>query len=113
MVTCPRCKHRFPLEQASQNAFELFHVVRDAYAKATGHNNVYAKDELCVMYGVSMEVGDDFLSKLPKWPGVFCELWGRKFFRKSTLAMSKEEMNELIGKSYEAVYAAGGSLPAR
>jgi len=102
-VVCPRCHFRFPLEAASQGAFELFHVLRDQYAEAQGLTKIEAKDTLCILFGVSEEVGDDFLAKLPKWPGVFCEVWGRRFFRKSTLAYTKDEMTKLIEASQEAV----------
>ena len=103
-VECPRCHFRFPLEAASRGAFKLFHALRDEYAHAQAMNLIEAKDTLCVMFGVSVEIGDDFLSKLPPWPGVFCEVWGRRFFRKSTLAYSKDEMTKLIEGSQEAVH---------
>lgn len=102
MITCPRCKHRFIENTSSQQAFELFHALRDEYAKAQGMNMVTAKDTLCVMFGVSLEYGDDF--NPPKWPGVFCELWDRRFFRKSTLAYTPKEMAHLIESTEEAIH---------
>jgi hypothetical protein len=102
MVVCPRCHHAFPENTSSREAFELFHAIRDEYAMAQGLNKVDAKDTLCVSFGVSLEYGDDFTP--PKWPGIFCTLWGRKFFRKSTLAYTREEMSRLIESSQEAVH---------
>jgi hypothetical protein len=102
MIECPKCHHRFPENTASREAFELFHAIRDEYARAQGLSMVEAKDVLCVSFGVSLEYGDDFAP--PKWPGVFCEVWGRRFFRKSTLAYTKAEMSRLIESSQEAVY---------
>ena len=52
-VVCPRCHFRFPLEAASQGAFELFHVLRDQYAEAQGLSKIEAKDTLCILFGVS------------------------------------------------------------
>ena len=94
MIVCPKCKHAFPESTSSREAFELFHALRDDYAVAQGLNKVEAKDTLCVLYGVSLEYGDDF--EPPKWPGVFCQLWGRRFFRKSTLAYTPKQMSHLI-----------------
>ena len=102
MITCPRCHHRFPENTASREAFELFHVLRDQYAEAQGLSKIEAKDTLCVSFGVSLEYGDDFTP--PGWPGIFCEVWGRRFFRKSTLAYSRDEMMKLIEASQEAIY---------
>jgi hypothetical protein len=105
MIECPFCHSKFPEAIAAREAFEAFHAIRDEYAVAQGLTKVDAKDTLCVMYGVSEEVGDDFLSKLPKWPGVFCRplaFRGRIFYRKSTLAYSPAEMHQLIEASAEA-----------
>ena len=60
MIVCPKCKHAFPESTSSREAFELFHALRDDYAVAQGLNKVEAKDTLCVLYGVSLEYGDDF-----------------------------------------------------
>jgi hypothetical protein len=102
MVTCPFCKKSFPDSVAKQSMFELFHVLRDQYAQAQGLNKVEAKDSLCVLFGVSVECEKGF--KPPKWPGVFVRLWGRLFFRKSTLSYSQEEMSHLIESTQEAIY---------
>lgn len=99
MTTCPRCGYHEG--SASQQAFELFHALRDEYAAAQGLNKVEAKDTLCVLYGVSVEYGEPW--EPPKWPGVFCTLWGRRFFRKSTMFYSKDEMARLIESSQEAI----------
>ena len=103
MIECPRCHHKFPEALAKQDAFELFHALRDEYAAAQGLGKVEAKDTLCVQFGVSLEYGDDFVP--PAWPGVFCKLWGRRFFRKSTLAYTPAEMSKLIEGTSEAIYA--------
>lgn len=108
MVTCPKCGHRFPLAQATRDAFELFHVIRDSYARVNGYTKGYAKDELCVLFGMSVEYKEPWTP--PKWPGVFCELWGKPYFRKSTLAYTKEEMTQLIDGATGAVVEAGGEL---
>ena len=108
MVTCPRCKHRFPLAQATQDAFEMFHVVRDAYAKVNNYDKQFAKNELCVLFGVSVECEPGW--KYPDWPGMFVNLWGKEYFRKSTLAYTKLEMTQLIEGATGALYDAGGEL---
>jgi hypothetical protein len=102
MIECPKCGHRFPESLAKRSSFEMFHALRDEYARAQGIGMVEAKDTLCVMFGVSLEYDDDF--QTPKWTGRFCELWGRKFFRKSTLEYTKEEMHTLIMFSEEAIH---------
>jgi hypothetical protein len=102
MIKCPKCGHAFPESQAKQGAFELFHVLRDQYAQAQGMNKVEAKDSLCVLFGVSVECEKGF--KPPKWPGVFVRLWGRLFFRKSTLAYTEAEMSHLIEATQEAIF---------
>lgn len=104
MVTCPKCGHKFPENIASQQAFELFHALRDEYAEAQGLKKPEAKDILCVSFGVALDIEDEsFWEHLPPWPGVFCEVWGKKYFRKSTLAYTKDEMSKLINSSQEAV----------
>jgi hypothetical protein len=102
MLECPKCHHRFPEAQAKQEAFELFHALRDEYSVAQGMQKPEAKDTLCVMYGVSMECEKGF--QPPKWPGVFCRLWGRLYFRKSTLAYTPKEMSHLIDGAQEAIH---------
>jgi len=102
---CPRCGHVWSDgAKRSDDQFKLFHALCNEYARAQGMDQVTAKDTLCVLYGVSEEIGDDFLSKFPKWPGVKCELWGRRFFRKSTLFYTKEEMSGLINGASEAIH---------
>jgi hypothetical protein len=102
VITCPFCKRSFPEALAKQDAFELFHALRDEYAEAQGMHKVEAKDTLCVLWGVSREYGDYFVP--PKWPGVFCALWGRRFFRKSTLAYTPREMSKLIEGTEESIH---------
>lgn len=110
MVTCPKCKHRFPLAQATQDAFELFHVIRDAYAKVNGYTKAHAKDELCLHFGVAVKYREPW--QPPEWPGVFCKPYadGVLYFRKSTLAYTKDEMAQLIEGSTGALIDAGGEV---
>jgi hypothetical protein len=103
MITCPACGHSFPENTASREAFEMFHALRDQYADAQGMNKVDAKDTLCVLFGVAQEYEEPW--NPPRWPGVFCRLWGRLFFRKSTLAYTRDEMTKLIDSTQEAVYS--------
>lgn len=102
MIVCPKCGHSFPEALAARDAFELFHALRDSYAKEQGMGKIEAKDTLCVCYGVSKEYEEPWYP--PPWPGVFCRLWGRLFFRKSTLAYTPEEMSHLISMTSEAVH---------
>ena len=113
MVTCPRCKHHFvPAKDVrTEDAFELFHVYRDAYARARGVNNVVAKNELCVHFGPSLEY-EPGKFKPPRWPGLFVEVDGWIHFRKSTLAYTKAEMMHLIEATIGAIVEAGGEVPA-
>jgi len=113
MVVCPRCRHHFvpsPVVR-SEDAFELFHVYRDAYAKARGISNVVAKNELCVHFGVALEY-EPGTFKPPRWPGLFVEVDKWIHFRKSTLAYTKAEMADLIGRTEVAIVDAGGEVPA-
>jgi hypothetical protein len=107
MVTCPFCKKSFPEAQVKQEAFSYFHVLVDQYAIAQGLSKVEAKDSLCVLFGISKEYEEPW--EPPKYPGVFARLWGRLFFRKSTLAYTKDEMSRLIEASEEAIHTGEGS----
>jgi hypothetical protein len=98
--TCPRCGYKEG--SASQQAFELFHALRDEYAAAQGLNKVEAKDTLCILFGVSIE--DEGQLDIPRdW--IACALWGRRYLRKSTTLYTKDEMNKLITASQEAIHA--------
>ncbi len=105
MDTCPRCGYKEG--SASQQAFELFHALRDEYAAAQGLNKVEAKDTLCILFGVSVEYHGQ--PDLPKWPMVPCTLWGRKFLRKSTMFYTKDEMTWLIESTQEAIHVREGA----
>lgn len=113
MVTCPRCHYHFVPRQdvRSEDSFELFHVIRDAYCRATGYSSVYAKNELCILHGVAVEYHEPFTP--PPWPGVFVEIWNKIYFRKSTTQYSKDEMARLIEGATSAVIEAGGEVPLR
>lgn len=113
MITCPRCHFHFVPSPAvrSEDSFELFHVYRDAYARARGINNIDAKNELCVKYGVAIEYEPGKFVP-PKWPGLFVEVDDWIHFRKSTLAYTKEEMARLIDATALAIIEAGGEVPA-
>lgn len=98
----------------NQNA--LFHKLVDRYAQTIGEDRVYAKDELCIHWGVAVEidVSDPFgtansFLEAPEWPGHLCMHWSRYFFRKSTSAYTVKEMNELIEAAFRAIVMAGGS----
>lgn len=113
MIRCPRCGHNFvpSHDVRSEDSFELFHVYRDTYARARGIDNVTAKNELCVKYGIALEYEPGkFLP--PKWPGLFVEVDGWIHFRKSTLAYTKSEMAALIDATALAIIEAGGEVPA-
>ncbi len=112
MITCPRCHFHFVPSPAvrSEDAFSLFHVYRDAYARARGKNNVDAKNELCVKYGVAIEY-EPGVFRPPSWPGLFVEVDGWIHFRKSTLAYTKDEMHDLIEATMVAIVDAGGEIP--
>ena len=102
---CPSCGFVWTDgAKRSEEQFRLFHALVHEYSIAQGMDMVTAKDTLCILYGVSLEIGDDFLAKFPPWPGVKCELWGRKFFRKSTLIYRKKEMTALIEGATEAIH---------
>jgi hypothetical protein len=100
MESCPRCGYR--PDSASEDAFKLFHALRDEYATAQGMSKIEAKDQLCVMFGISVEYEGQ--ADLPKWPMVACRVWGRKHLRKSTTAYTKDEMARLIEASQEAIH---------
>jgi hypothetical protein len=112
MVHCPRCGHNFvPAKDIrTESSFELFHVYRDAYAKARGISNVAAKNELCVHFGVALEY-EPGTFKPPRWPGLFVEVDKWIHFRKSTLAYTKAEMADLISRTEVAIVDAGGDIP--
>lgn len=84
--------------------------MRDAYAKARGINNVAAKNELCVKYGIAIEY-EPGVFRPPSWPGLFVEVDGWIHFRKSTLAYTKDEMHDLIEATMVAIVDAGGEIP--
>lgn len=108
MITCPRCHHHFvPATDArTEDAFELFHVYRDAFARSQSWSNVYAKNWLCVHYGVAIEYEPGKFVP-PKWPGLFVEVDDWMHFRKSTLAYTKQEMADLIGRTEEKLAELG------
>ena len=114
MITCPRCGHHFipSADVRTEDSFEMFHVVRDAFAKCKNWSNVYAKNWLCVHFGVALEYEPGNF-KPPKWPGVFVEVDDWIHFRKSTLSYTKQEMLDLIDRSIDALIEAGGELPTR
>jgi hypothetical protein len=111
VVKCPWCGKRFEphTDIASMDSFELFHVIRDEYSKATGMNLVDAKDTLCLKGGISIVFHPDFTP--PKWPGCFVEYRDEIYFRKSTLAYTKPEMAQLIERALLELAEVGGSLP--
>lgn len=110
MTKCPLGGYCYRNQSAirSEDSFDLFHAIRDAYADAQGYDKVLAKDELCCLFGVAIE--DEGQLDIPKdW--IACVVWNRRWLRKSTLKYTKAEMTKLIEKSINAVYEAGGELP--
>ena len=100
-MKCPHCGKAFTPALASNDAFELFHVIRDQYADKKGMDKIEAKNELCLRFGIYIEYRDTF--KPPEWPGVFIDYHGEIYFRKSTLAYTKREMMELVDKASMAL----------
>lgn len=99
----------------NQNA--LFHKMVDRYAQTIGEGRIYCKDELCVNFGIAVEIdfsdGFDvanFFMEPPDWPGHPVMLWSRYFYRKSTSAYTVREMNELIEATIRAIIACGGDV---
>lgn len=86
---------------ASYSARRYFHVIRDAYARAMGYEKEYAKDELCIGFGIAMTVADA-LEDPPEWAGHVRTIWGREYVRKSTAAYTREEMAGLIEGAIQA-----------
>lgn len=91
---------------ATDEAFHYFHLLRDAYASTNGYNKQYAKDELCVQWGVALPIGKA-LEKPPKWSGHVVEIWRRKYLRKSTSQYTKQEMSDLIEGTISACIESG------
>lgn len=99
----------------NQNA--LFHKLVDRYSKTIGEGRDYCKDELCINFGIAVEidVADGFglantFMEPPPWPGHLVMLWSRYFIRKSTTAYTVKEMNELIDATMRAIVACGGEV---
>lgn len=99
----------------NQNAF--FHKLVDRYAQTIGESRTYCKDELCIQWGVAVEIdmsdGFDVANRFmepPPWPGHLTMIWGRYFIRKSTSAYTVKEMTALIDGTIRAIIAAGGEV---
>lgn len=71
---------------------KYFHALRDKYAAALGMSKVYAKEELCCLFGVAHE--EEAADCPPGWHTV--EIWGQVWYRKSLLEYSKRELYDLI-----------------
>jgi len=112
MIHCPLGGYCYKsrTETRSEDAFELFHVYRDAFARCKNWSNVYAKNWLCVHYGVALEY-EPGTFKPPKWPGVFVEVDEWIHYRKSTLAYTETEMAHLIDGTTQAILDADGEIP--
>ncbi len=93
----------FTTEQmpASRAARKYFHLMRDVYARSLGYEKEYAKDELCVGFGVSMLL-QDALEDPPKWSGYPRKIWGKEHLRKSTTEYTTDEMAGLIEGTIQA-----------
>lgn len=77
----------------SERAFQFFHALRDLYASSAGYDREFAKNELCMRFGVFEPVDQP---EPPPWSGHIVEMYGRKVFRKSLKDYTKEELHDLI-----------------
>lgn len=82
-------------KSASSQQSKYFHLLRDRYAKGLGYDKERAKDELCVLFGVSIEISEAIKQK-PKWAGHIVELWDKEHVRKSTREYTRDEWGALI-----------------
>lgn len=78
---------------ASERAFQFFHALRDLYASAAGYDREFAKNELCMRFGVSEPVDRP---EPPHWSGHIVEMYGKRMLRKSLKEYTKEELHDLI-----------------
>jgi len=86
---------------ASQKARKYFHLIRDAYARAMGYDREYAKDELCIGFGVA-ELLENILEEPPRWSGHVRQIWGRTYVRKSITEYTSDEIAGLIDGAIQA-----------
>lgn len=86
---------------ASVKAKRYFHLIRDAYARALGYDREYAKDELCIGFGVAISLAEA-LEDPPKWSGHLRKIWGKEYVRKSIAAYTRDELIGLIEGSIHA-----------
>lgn len=86
---------------ASVKARRYFHLIRDAYARSMGYEREYAKDELCIGFGIAVSL-QDALEDPPKWSGHLRKIWGKEYVRKSTAAYTTDELIGLIEGSIRA-----------
>lgn len=77
----------------SERAFMFFHVLRDLYASAAGYDREFAKNELCLRFGVSVPIDHP---QSPPWSGNIVEMYGQKVLRKSLSEYTPEELSDLI-----------------
>ena len=83
------------LPPARARARKYFHLMRDAYAAVNGYTKEYAKDELCIGWGISVTL-EDARENPPDWSGHLVKLWDREYVRKSVMEYTREEMSALI-----------------
>ena len=78
----------------SDRAFRYFHALMNRYSQALNINRVFAKHELCILYGEAVPYDEHF--EPPEWPGHFVNYHGEIWFRKSTNTYKTDEMARLI-----------------
>lgn len=80
-------------DSSSERARNYFHALRDRYGAALGYDKDYAKNELCMRFGIFVPVDQ---IEPPDWTGHIVNMYGRLVFRKSLNEYSKDELHELI-----------------
>jgi len=88
-------------ETRGGRAFRFFHVIVKRYSDALGVSQVWAKHELCINFGITLEYSEGF--QPPDWAGHFVDYHGTIYFRKSTNEYTSGEMVQLIKGSIQAL----------
>jgi len=92
---------RSPSKKATAQQARLFHPLAHRYAATLGYNQVEAKHELCILFGVSVSMGQA-LEAPPSWSGYAVEYHGVKYLRKSTTQYTVAEYKDLIDGTVHA-----------
>ena len=83
-------------EDSSERARNYFHVLRDRYAAELGYDKEHAKNELCRLFGVWVNVDELAMQDPPEWSGHLVDIGYERIFRKSLNDYSREELSDLI-----------------